>query len=256
MQYIKSFNNYIKISVISIAMLYLVFLYSDFTGVYSLVPTYILKYICIILSFSITLAYSRSYLNKKDLFLIRAALFFTLVSDFFLVVENKFILGVMFFCIVQFFHTLRYSRNSVYIVILRFSISFLTIFSIYILLNFADKKIDIIIPLALFYFTCLLTSVYFSITAFKKRLFPLPNNVLIVMGMTLFLLCDINVGIFNITPMIDSNYWIVKFLYSLSSNLIWFFYAPSQLFLAISGIDFGSSHPINKQRPINKQYEH
>jgi hypothetical protein len=53
-------------------------------------------------------------------------------------------------------------------------------------------------------------------------------------GMVLFLLCDINVGLFNLSDFltVTSTYEII---YELSAVLMWTFYAPSQVLLALSG---------------------
>jgi hypothetical protein len=52
--------------------------------------------------------------------------------------------------------------------------------------------------------------------------------------MVLFLLCDINVGIFNLSGFIALPERIYQMMYSVSSILMWTFYAPSQVLIALS----------------------
>jgi hypothetical protein len=57
-------------------------------------------------------------------------------------------------------------------------------------------------------------------------------------GLVLFLLCDINVGLFNLSGFVSVTGRVVEILYSLSSILMWTFYAPSQVLIAISSDNF------------------
>jgi hypothetical protein len=51
--------------------------------------------------------------------------------------------------------------------------------------------------------------------------------------MVLFLLCDINVGLFNLSDFITPSP-AYNIIYSISSILMWTFYAPSQVLIALS----------------------
>jgi len=53
-------------------------------------------------------------------------------------------------------------------------------------------------------------------------------------GMVLFLLCDINVGIFNLSGFINVGP-VYEVLYGISSISMWLFYAPSQVLIVLSG---------------------
>jgi hypothetical protein len=64
-----------------------------------------------------------------------------------------------------------------------------------------------------------------AVASFQK-----PNALLIALGMTLFYVCDINVGI-GLSPDRTS-------LRLLAENLIWFFYTPALTLLALSVYDF------------------
>ena len=64
------------------------------------------------------------------------------------------------------------------------------------------------------------------------------EKMVLLWGLILFLLCDINVGLFNLGYYFNLSYEITSILESISTNLMWFFYLPSQveitLYLVIS----------------------
>lgn len=53
-------------------------------------------------------------------------------------------------------------------------------------------------------------------------------------GLLLFLLCDINVGLFNLSSFIELPRDIYSAVYSISSVLMWGFYTPSQTLISLS----------------------
>jgi hypothetical protein len=85
----------------------------------------------------------------------------------------------------------------------------------------------------IFYFVCILTNVIMSVKlAFQKP--QRKGNVLFAIGMFLFLLCDINVGLFNLSGYISMPENLYHTIYSFSSILMWTFYAPAQVLIALS----------------------
>jgi len=82
------------------------------------------------------------------------------------------------------------------------------------------------------YAPCLAGSVGFAAAAFIQKAYPFPNKLLILAGMVCFLLCDIHVGLYNL----GIGYgWV-----NLGNivTVIWLFYAPSQLLLALSALRY------------------
>ncbi|MCL1885103.1 MAG: lysoplasmalogenase family protein [Defluviitaleaceae bacterium] len=71
---------------------------------------------------------------------------------------------------------------------------------------------------------------------------PRFNYVLVMAGLSLFALCDINVMLFNL-----SRYLGVSFHFSPAFTLIWVFYLPSQFLLAISSFRIRGFGKIPKQ---------
>jgi hypothetical protein len=92
--------------------------------------------------------------------------------------------------------------------------------------------VNILLIITIFYFISIVINVIVAIRAavcIKERYI-----VIFAIGMVLFLLCDINVGIFNLADflVIDSN--LFKSIYGFSSIGMWLFYLPAQVLLAIS----------------------
>ena len=56
---------------------------------------------------------------------------------------------------------------------------------------------------------------------------------ILLWGLILFLLCDINVGLFNLGYYFNLSYEITSFLENISTNLMWFFYLPSQVLITL-----------------------
>lgn len=160
--------------------------------------------------------------NKDNIYSL-FALIFTLVSDTFLIFDINKIIAMISFCIVQILYMLKIkiilSKNKFnYYEIIRISVITIAI----IILSIIYK--DILISITTFYFIMLIFNLFESIPLIK-------NNWLIPIGLLLFILCDIFVGI--------------DFLYinlNISFNIIWFFYTPSQVFLTLSMIKKSSSH--------------
>ena len=90
-------------------------------------------------------------------------------------------------------------------------------------------------PLLLFtavYASFLLTTVFFS--------WFTPRNLLFTLGMTLFLGCDLFVAVNNAALYLDlSAHPLLQALYDIPFNMMWAFYGPSQMLLALSSVGGG-----------------
>ena len=171
-------------------LLYLTFIIMDINGVDS---TYI-KYTGIILCFLNAL-----FDNKK---LITAALLFTLIADYFLLVrDNDYLIGIISFLIVQCIYFVYLKKNNCkpYFII-RILLYVITIIGSLII------KAPILDMLALCYFETLLMNTISSYTNKKLRVFSI--------GLSLFIGCDICVGLFNILPY-NNLYIFFKFINSI-----------------------------------------
>jgi len=221
--------------VVIIGLLYLLFIYMDVLNIQTFISSDILKYISIILCFIIVLSIGKDGFNNRDKFLLQFALVITVVADLCFLIFDYYILGIIFFCLVQIIYFIRHKMSSgykIFITIIKFTITFLAIMIIYIMINLFIIKIDFLYGIALFYSICLCTSTIKAIQVIKFNLYPYPNKYMIGVGMALFLLCDINVAISSITKS------SLISLHIISSLLIWIFYLPSQILLSMSGYDF------------------
>lgn len=182
-----------------------------------------IKFTIILICLLIALTNRQSVLNRLDKSLLILGMLFTVVSDFFLIIMNLFTIGVFFFCFVHVFYIMRYSRASV--------VKFLPLVLIpaFILFFIADK--DLLIFFASIYAQLFILSYGLTIRSFIKKRYPFPNNYLILLGMTLFLLCDICVLLINTNRI---SFLSINNDFPFARQAIWFFYIPSQLFLSLS----------------------
>jgi hypothetical protein len=106
-------------------------------------------------------------------------------------------------------------------------------FTVSLILWFAGVTMEFLLIISALYFTCIVTN---TVTAMKSAIHSPENkgNRLFAIGMGLFLLCDINVGLYNLSGFISLPANINEFLYTMSSILMWTFYAPSQVIIALS----------------------
>ncbi len=230
----------IKGLLIIIFTLYFSFLYVEFSNIEVNIKLYMVKYICIILCFLICLLTEKNPFDSLDSFLLKTGLFITMFADLFLTVFNYYVLGVILFSLVQIIYSIRYE-------IMKSSKTFLIIITIFLLLIFTyltihlfTTKIDVLFIAVLFYSICIIISLIKAIKAYKSNLYPYPNKHMIVCGMVLFLLCDINVALHNVTEVMLLSGNLIDTLHNISAILIWLFYIPSQVLLSLSGYNYYS----------------
>ena len=225
----------LMIILIILAILYISFLYLDF---YNLYNTDKLKYIAILLCFLLSLMTMRHAISAADTFLLQFGLFMTTLADLCLLLLENYTLGIAIFCLVQITYCIRYAPSKAYSTVISFLITFEIIVILYIILGILIKDLDLLFAVAFAYSICLTTSVIRAFKSYKANLYPNPNKNMIVLGMILFLLCDINVGLTSIIKLTDLHSPLLDKAYNISLFLIWFFYLPSQVLLAMSGYDF------------------
>lgn len=202
------------------AALYITFLAFDlFFAKWRLVSS-ILKYAGILLCPAIAVLLRRNAWDRQDSICLLCALVFTCAADLFLLLINKPVSGILLFCTAHLFYIRRYSaawfNPAVY----------LTLFAIAVCLaaNSFMEGFPLRNALAGIY-GMLLLSVFILGSASSL---PRINRRLVVTGMALFLLCDIHVALFNLLGARHPYYPFASFL-------MWFFYLPAQVLLAVSG---------------------
>lgn len=193
------------------------------------IDIHIAKFIAIVLCFLMAATCREHALGKKDSSFLVAALACTLVADFFLVILLIYPVGLVFFCIAQILYVVRFGGLRA----LRFAALTAILPVVYLAVNR-----DLLVTLAIGYAQLFLLSYGSGIRAVVKGVYPKTNSILIVTGLTLFVLCDISVAIWNLWRMgITEN----REFANLANSAIWLFYAPSQVCLALSGRKFGET---------------
>jgi uncharacterized membrane protein len=93
--------------------------------------------------------------------------------------------------------------------------------------------LEMLLVITVFYFISIVTNVIRAVMNAHRSKNRIGSRIFAA-GMILFLLCDINVGIFNLTDYLSLPQTLYDRLYALSSILMWTFYAPSQLLISLS----------------------
>ncbi|AFS79492.1 putative membrane protein [Gottschalkia acidurici 9a] len=225
----------IKILLLAISFIYVLCLYIDFSNKQFFISIDIVKYISILLCFIISLLIGKRAISVKDRCLLQVGLLFTVLADLCLLILGYFKLGVAFFCITQIVYFFRYKVKVNFSIIMSYMKILSIILIVCLSVNYFWLKADIIIPISIFYFICLLNSIIESLKLLRNKRYPYPNAYMIAIGMILFLLCDINVGLYNISRAGNFQPWLIKVLRDVSYPLIWLFYLPSQVLLSLSG---------------------
>ena len=160
--------------------------------------------------------------------LVTAALAFTAAADWFLLVRgDHLILGVALFFCVQTIYAIRLHREGApWALWLRIGLAALAIFML-VLLNMVTS----LNLLALVYFSQLVSN---TILAWPRR-----STKRFALGLTLFIGCDVCVGLFNVLPHSSE-------IYSLVSVGMWLFYLPSQVLIALSVLPYKEVAHENK----------
>jgi hypothetical protein len=223
----------VKIITIIYLLLYICIILMDLSQKTFCISSDKIKYFCILFCFFISLLTGKNTLNTKDLHLLQLGLFLTALADLCLIIFNYFALGITLFCLVQITYSIRYKPDSALFTLKFFASILVSIIIGYLIISFFIVKLDILFVIALFYSVCLIT----SFTRAQKNTYPKPNKYMAACGMLLFLLCDINVGLRNISSLIN----MPEFFIAQTYTLIFIFYLPSQLLLALSGINWSGS---------------
>ncbi|MBC7088017.1 MAG: hypothetical protein H5T96_05950 [Tissierellales bacterium] len=234
----KAINLTIKIILIILFFAYVSFMIIDIFYIDLYFYSNWIKFISIALIVSLSFVERKVCLSKIDINLLNIAMVLTLFADYFLLIKgSNYILGLAIFSVAHLFHGIRMHKDNTKIILIRFISFLIVVFILYSVFLGTPYEIDLIIFLSLFYFVNLISNLFRAFDIHKYNKLPAINSSLLVAGFTLFLLCDINVGLYNILSTNSSNI-IFNILNDLSLRLIWFFYLPSQVFIVLSGLDF------------------
>ncbi|GAA0181826.1 hypothetical protein SH2C18_43010 [Clostridium sediminicola] len=217
---------------IVLILIYFIFLIVDYKNIFN---TDKIKFISIVLCFVLTFSY-REIISNRDIVLLRVARLLTIITDYFLLLTDKFYYGVLLFSIVQIIYIYRHAKvksGGILNILLKLLIGLvLGIQILYILDVFRDKVIWTAVVLYGFLIIGSTIAAYFCKNYGYRLAF---NRKLVRYGMILFLLCDISVGLTNYFTYLDLNNEIINNINNVSRYFIWVFYLPSQVLLSLSG---------------------
>lgn len=222
------------------------------TGILS--PIYI-KYYSIILCLIISVIYyykKRSKDSINEYSLLVGAIFFTAISDYFLLIKNDYLVpGLISFCIVHgiylFVITCKDIKTTAIYTGARMGIALVITIILKttgIIRYSNDSAMNAVLFLAILYgisfvWNLLLLAVKIinhntDRSKENEKVCEFPHPVMFLIGLLLFLICDINVLIFNLGSYISINSEMFAILQNASTILMWTFYLPSQVLIVLS----------------------
>ena len=204
--------------IIGIIVLYIAFLSLDIFSIPRSIESRHFKYASIVMCFLLATSLTVKSTDKRDSRYVVLALIFTMLADTFLLFTSHKITGIFFFCLMQLTYLKRYN--------VRFFKAgiFFSAIAILVHLFLPFQPLYVIAGL----YAVLIGTCFFA--TFRTKL-PKFNLYCVRIGMASFILCDINVALYNQLST-SSNF------YQLVTVAMWFFYLPAQFLLALS-----ASHP-------------
>ena len=206
------------ILIIGIIVLYIAFLSLDIFSIPRSIESRHFKYASIVLCFLLATSLASKSADKRDSRYVVLALFFTMLADLFLLFTSHKITGIFFFCLMQLTYLKRYN--------VRFFKAgiFFSAIAVLVHLFLPFQPLYVIAGL----YAVLIGSCFFA--TFRTKL-PKFNLYCVRIGMASFILCDINVALYNQLQTSSSYYQLI-------TVAMWLFYLPAQFLLALS-----ASHP-------------
>jgi len=156
--------------------------------------------------------------NRRDQIILIGAMCLTLIADIFMILLGMNIIGVLFFCMVQTVHNYRFTNKG--------RVISQAVAGVFAFLVAQLVGLSLLFSLGAAYGMFLLFSVTGAFMAYHK--YPAPNNLMIVLGMLLFMACDIFVGLYNLHFEPLQSPAAREFI----QRGIWLFYFPSQAILS------------------------
>ncbi|MDR3225469.1 MAG: hypothetical protein LBT52_04125 [Clostridiales Family XIII bacterium] len=214
-----------------------------------------LKYVSICVCFAISQVVLLRTSRERDARLQVLIFGFTLIADYFLLFTDYYVTGMIIFCAAHVSAILRYSNMMIVKLVagLALIIPAVPIAASLISWTMGSGSSDGDSPGAYFHEVILLAvGLYYSaliiaatIATFVRRQ-PHVNNILSRLGMILFVLCDINVLILNLSNFGGPGELATEPPYP-AHIIAWVFYLPAQTMLAISAYDFEKSKRAEDQ---------
>ncbi|MFA9463037.1 MAG: lysoplasmalogenase family protein [Velocimicrobium sp.] len=215
-------------------VLYLGFLSLDICGFF--VCSAYLKYSAIVLLFFFV--FIRSFQLKKS-FLIPISLGFSVFADFFLLFSSNYIPGLLAFLIVQGILFVR--LHEVFFMRFQLQLKILAILLVCGMISYIvfSIRFDVVTALALLYFFCFLNNIILAVfQIIVNAKWKNKSMLLFTLGLFLFFLCDIHVGLHNLSTYMDKSNLGLYRMGNWFYFAMWFFYLPGQMMIGMSNLLF------------------
>ena len=218
--FLMSKDNLLIIAFVFIeAILYASFLYYDFVN--TTISEYI-KYSSILLCFVVSLILA---IKKRSICTVftSIAILFTCLSDYFLLLSKDyelFYIGIFTFFIAQIFYAFIINKQAK-IKRLPLDIGIRVALTTALVIVAISIKLDALTTCALIYFIELLSNFIMSLIPSKEN----KKFLLLSLAFFLFILCDVNVALNNLSIENQSFKFAIYFM-------MWLFYLPSQVILS------------------------
>lgn len=236
-------NKTLKYFLIFELILYITFAFLDIFQL-SFEISSILKYIsiwsCLVFVF---LSYLKS--KEKSILYMSIILIFTLISDFLLLFTRSYEMGIIFFMIVQVLYSFKIKLicqdSCKFYMVEVLAVTFF--WNLIVLLMKHFNLLSPIIVVASWYF------VIFTANMIRIWLKVFQSNkankkvISFAIGLTLFYLCDINVGL-NYLLYIENLPRLIVMFANNAGIFIWLFYLPSQIILSVHGVFYSKEELI------------
>ena len=193
------------------------------------------RFIYIAICFGVGLASYAVCRSKRDWLWLNLGLAATLAADYFLILQNRHIIGVAVFCFAHVAYILRAVRNKPGGARYIFPwLAVLTVVPVWTVLSVllpgapqfaATRMITGIFAVTAVYATFFIINIYVSARHLQH------NRKLTVAGLLLFAACDICVLLMNLPHYFGAPGWFGNVY-----PMIWVFYLPSQALLALSAV--------------------
>jgi hypothetical protein len=192
-----------------------------------------IKFAFIIFCFVVALFSCIRCYSKKDWAFLVCGLGATVFADFFLVMQHQYVIGVAIFCFTHVFYIFRiveFTKRAIFLLC--------AFFAVWV----SALALENLIIFAALYAALFMLNIYVNIKNHRNQ----ANFFLVMTGLIMFALCDINVALINLP-----RYFVIPHDFNDSFALIWIFYLPSQALLALSAIRY---HPLEKRpKPIQQK---
>jgi len=167
--------------------------------------------------------------NTNDSNQMRMILFFTVCSDFFLLLTRQFEIGVLLFILVQVLYAYRISVGG------NWHIKAFVLLGVAFLLTGyhfikSGGEYGLLVSVGIFYSILFIWNIIDLISAEESRF---ANKSFFLMGLILYAVCDIHVLVYNF-PSYFQNNALLRMWYDFSGIAMWLFYLPGQVLLSLS----------------------